>query len=255
MKKFVAKKIIIIDNLTIHYQQAGQGPVLVLLPGWQVAVERYQEALDCFSKDYTVYALDLPGFGKSGTPKNPWSLNDYVNFLGQFIKTLNIKDYSILAHSFGARLAIKLASQGDPRLKNLVLTGAAGIKHALTLKQAILFALAKISRPFFSLPVLKKIKPVLERIFLGHKDYYQAGPVMRETMRLVIKEDLRPLLPQIHTPTLLIWGEKDQSTPVGDARIMHENIPHSKLEIIPGADHGLPYRQAGVFCEKVREFL
>ena len=248
-------KSITINGITTHYQQSGQGPVLILLPGWQLTVDKYQEVIDFFSKDHAVYALDLPGFGKSDTPKNPWTLNDYVNFLEQFIRTLKIQDYSIIAHSFGSRIAIKLAAQKPAYLKNIILTGAAGIKHRLTLKQTILFMTAKIAKLFFSLPLLNKLKLKLAKRLLGHKDYYKVGPIMKETMKLAINENLRPFLSQIHVPTLLIWGAKDQSTPVSDARIMHENIHNSELEIIADADHGLPYRKVDIFCEKVNDFL
>jgi pimeloyl-ACP methyl ester carboxylesterase len=60
---------------------------------------------------------------------------------------------------------------------------------------------------------------------------------MRGTLVRVVNEDVRDLLPRIAAPTLLIWGELDDSTPLADGQIMEALIPDAGLVVFPSAGH------------------
>ena len=71
----------------------------------------------------------------------------------------------------------------------------------------------------------------------GSADYAAASPVMRQSMVKVINDNLLSNLPHISRPTLLIWGDKDNDTPLSHAKIMEKSIPDCGLVVIPGGNH------------------
>jgi pimeloyl-ACP methyl ester carboxylesterase len=72
---------------------------------------------------------------------------------------------------------------------------------------------------------------------------------------LVVNEDLRHLLPRIQAPTLLVWGENDQDTPLADELLMEKLMPDAEWVILKGAGHYAYLEQAAVFCRIVETFL
>lgn len=86
-------------------------------------------------------------------------------------------------------------------------------------------------------------------------DYERVQGVMREVFRKVLGQDLGPLLPDVKTPTLIIWGEKDSSTPVADAYTMKENIPRAQLEIIPNINHDLNFKAPDKLVEATHRYI
>lgn len=79
--------------------------------------------------------------------------------------------------------------------------------------------------------------------------------MMRSIMSLSISQDLTPLLPSIKAETLLIWGEKDTATPLGDARIMERLIPGAGLVSFPDAGHYSFLDEPARFRAVAREFF
>jgi len=252
-------KTIKIKNLDINYKSGGRGKPLLFLHGWNGDSNRYVDFIDFFSeKGYQIYVPDLPGFGSSDEPSKPWNLDDYVEFVTEFVEKLNIKDFVLLAHSFGGRVSIKLAAKKYPRIKKLILCSAAGIWHKKSGRQKIMIVAAKCSKVILSLPLLNLLRPRIEKLafrFFGYKDYFQANDIMRETLKKIIAEDLFPLLKEIEVPTFIVWGERDMTTPVKDAYAMKATIKDSQLKIVERGDHGFPYKMPGVFNKLVYEFI
>lgn len=201
-------------------------------------------------KDFLVYSLDLPGFGKSETPRSPFFLADYCEVVKEFIEKLNLQNVSLVGHSFGGRVAIKLAAMNLVTLKKLVLVDSAGIgaKKNLTKK-----FLAKLLKPFFLLPFTEGVRIKIYQ-YIGAEDYV-ATPKLRRTFLNVIQEDLTPLLPTITTPTLIIWGKRDKETPLDFAYILQKNIGHARLVILDNAGHFSFLDSREKFLENLTAFL
>lgn len=164
----------------------------------------------------------------------------------------------LIGHSFGGRIAIKYAARHPEKIEKLILTGAAGIKHSLTVRQRIFFSGVKIGKVVFSLPVLSRFQKYAREV-LGEiakeKDYYKASPRMKEIMKNILAEDLTPVLEKIKVPTLLVWGKLDRSTPLSDGKLMKEKIKNSELVVVDDANHSLPYQKSKRFAEIVLEFV
>jgi pimeloyl-ACP methyl ester carboxylesterase len=233
---------LLIDGKRVNYEDKGTGNVLLLLHGWGSSLQAFSPIISELSKYMRVVAVDLIGFGKSEVMDSPWRVDDYVEFIEKFVVSLNIDKLSILGHSYGGRIIIKLASKKYPvvRLQKIVLVNAAGIKSKRSLKAKIRLFGYKFGRTFYSLPIIKSIYPdAIEELRSRHgsADYKNATPVLRQTLVNSVNEDLSPLLSKISQPTLLIWGENDTATPLSHAKIMEKQIQNSGLVVFENAGH------------------
>ena len=108
------------------------------------------------------------------------------------------------------------------------------------------------------LPVFKwLLSEFLEeyRLKYGSADYKIATPKMRAILSKVVNEDLRPLLPEVNIPTLLVWGGKDTATPVSDAKVMEELLPQVGLVVFDHAGHYSYLDNLPGFLAVVKNFL
>ena len=127
-----------IKGLDINYICEGQGDTVLLLHGWGSNITLFQSAIDLLKTKYRVIAMDMPGFGQSDEPKEPWCVDDYVDFVLEFLKDYEFDKITLLGHSFGGRVIIKLCSRELPfEIDKVILVDAAGVKPKKTLKQKI----------------------------------------------------------------------------------------------------------------------
>ena len=99
----------------------------MFLHGYLSCKESFNYQIDFFSRNYRVLAPDLTGFGENLPLTSPYFLDDYVKDVLKLLNQLDIKRYHIICHSFGARIAIKLATF-DKRIDKIIITGGAGLK-------------------------------------------------------------------------------------------------------------------------------
>jgi pimeloyl-ACP methyl ester carboxylesterase len=246
----IEEKEILIDNLKINYKIAGHGPAILILHGWGGSSHSWSKVQEILAQDnFEVICPDFPGFGKSQNPPKPWGIDDYVNFLSDFVRKLNLEKFFLVAHSFGGGLAARFLSYFPEKVKALILCNAVVIRprKKFSLRRAIAVLLTKFSSPIFSISFFKRtIYPLARKIvykIAGTYDYYLTEGVMRETFKRIIKEDSKDYTSQIKVPTLIVWGKEDKILSLEDAILMKKLILNSKLEIIEKADHN-PHRKA-----------
>jgi pimeloyl-ACP methyl ester carboxylesterase len=229
-----------IENLKIHFEVTGnqQGESIILLHGWGTNLHTFDPAVSELEKNFNVFKPDFPGFGKSDPPETAWGVEDYTKFVEKFVQMNRITNPSIIAHSFGGRVAILYASRNE--VNKLVLIDAAGIRPDRPLKYYLKVYSYKLIKRL--LPLLTGRKRAEEKIKryreqAGSSDYNRAAGMMRNVLVKTVNEDLKHVMPQIKAPTLLIWGENDTATPVKDARIMERLIRGSGLVVLKNAGH------------------
>ena len=241
----------------VCYEAAGEGPPVLLLHGWGANAAAMRPILDALRPDHSVYALDFAGFGQSDPPPEPWGVEEYAQMVIAFLDSLGVGRTDVVGHSFGGRVGIKLAAKRPERVKRLVLVDSAGVPPAQTPGRAALRAGLRAGRAILSVPGLGALRGKAEAVArdrLGSEDYRSAGP-LRETFVRVVAEDLRPHLPEIQAPTLLIWGENDQDTPLADAKMMESSIPDAGLVVLSGAGHFSYLDRPADFARIIRHFL
>lgn len=252
---------IVIGGLEINYKIAGQGEPLLIWHGWGGSSDSWQKVQENLSQNFQVISLDLPGFGKSSNPTQPWKTDDYLAVLSKLAEKLGLKSFYLAGHSFGGGLAAKFSAQNPQKVKALVLTGAAIFRSQkrLNRRQKIASALAKAGSIFERTPLIgKSLYPLARRFiyrFAGVHDYNRASGVMKETFKNIISEDLSGYLPQIKTPTLILWGKEDKSTPLEDAFAIQKLIPDSQVKVIEKANHSPHLTQPEMTAESISAFF
>ncbi|GBU11375.1 alpha/beta hydrolase [Erysipelotrichaceae bacterium] len=224
-----------ICDTRIHYEVSGSGQDIVLLHGWGQNIEMMEPLAIFLAQWFRVWSIDLPGgAGKSAPPPQVWDTYEYTEMLHAFIEHHKIENPSLIGHSFGGRMSIIYAA--TYKTNKIVLLDAAGIKPKRGLDYYAKVYSYKIAKKvqntkFFSAKIAKKVNKA------GSADYQNATPLMKQVMTKVVNQDLRLLLPEIDVPTLIIWGELDEATPLSDAKIMEQKIPNAGLVILKGAGH------------------
>lgn len=244
-----------IDNQQIYYQKVGRGKNLVLLHGYNQDSSSFWNIVNPLKEHYTLWLLDLPGFGRSDPPKKNFKVGDYAEIIYKFIKKQNIKKTAVLGHSLGGRIAIKLASKNFKEVEKIILESSAGIRIKHRLKDYLLYLMAKVIK--FFVPNVFNLKKILRHKFysLIGSDYGDVKEKMRQTFLNVIEEDLSRDMKIIEVPTLLIWGEKDTQVPVASGKIIYHLIKNSKLVVLENTGH-LPHMESpNLFTYYVKDFI
>ena len=78
-----------INGININYEEKGEGELIVLLHGWGSNIKLFANLIDLLSKKYKVVAMDMPGFGESQEPPSAWCVDDYADFVIEFLKAYN----------------------------------------------------------------------------------------------------------------------------------------------------------------------
>ena len=231
-----------IDQMDIHYLVSGEEnkETIILLHGWGASTESYLPIYQYFSKHYQVYAIDLPGFGKSSEPKPTFGVSEYANVIIKFCEKLKIYNPILMGHSFGGRVIIKMIGEQKFLAKQIVLIDSAGIKPKRSIKYYFKVYSYKLGKKIVQLSYSKeKADKIIaeKRKKSGSEDYQNASDILKQVFIRVVNEDLTPFLEHILVPTLLVWGEKDDATPVSDGKKMEKKIPDSGLVILKNAGH------------------
>ncbi len=226
-----------IDNITTNYLQVGEGRDIVVLHGWGCEIKTVMPIVDLLKHCFRVTTLDLPGFGETDSPMEPWDSYDYEAFTYAFIKQLGIKKTSLIGHSHGGRISILLAANYPEIVDKVVLIDSAGLIPKRRLKYYFKVYSFKIAKKCYRL--VNRKQDALDKFYrrFGSEDYQNASGVMRQTMVKVVNDTLLSHLKQIQSPTLLIWGENDDATPLYMAKHMEKEIQDSGLVVIKNAGH------------------
>jgi pimeloyl-ACP methyl ester carboxylesterase len=258
---------IAVGGLRIAFKRAGEGPPLVLLHGALSDSRAWHRQLDGLSDEFTVVAWDAPGCGRSSDPPAPetFRLSDYADYLAGFVDTLDLGRAHMLGLSFGGGLALELYRRHPTVPRTLVLASAyagwAGSLPPEEVEQRRQRALREAD-----LPPEKWVRGYLPGLFTEAAPpelIDEAVAIMSETrpagMKAMVcafaEADLRDVLPHIEVPTLLLYGDADQRSPLNVAEDLHAKIPTSKLVVMPGVGHESNLEAPETFNTEVRSFL
>jgi pimeloyl-ACP methyl ester carboxylesterase len=254
-----------VDGLTITYERAGSGPLVMLLHGYLgdgPSVWRHQ--IDGLAPDFTVVAWNAPGAGASSDPPETYGIDGYAECLAGFLDSLGIGPAHVVGLSFGGALALAFQRRHQAWTKSLVLASAyAGWRGSLGLEaaEARLAQAMRLSRvapdelvetllpTMFALPVAPDD---LEAHRTAMADFH---PIGFRAMAFASAEDVSDVLGTIAVPTLLVYGDNDVRAPMAVAERMHAAIGSSRLVVLEGAGHVCNVELPQRFNEQVRAFL
>ncbi len=259
LKKIYANehsKFIEIDGVQVHYRDEGIGFPIVLLHGTAASLHTWDAWNQELIKNYRVIRMDLPAFGITGPNKNAdYSINNYTQFLHQFLSKLHIEKCYLAGNSLGGNIAWNYTAEHPEKVKKLILIDASGLPT--NKEQPMIFKMAKTpilnSLFLFITPkyfIEKNIKEVYEDdtkitdelITRYHKMALRTGN--RQAFIDRAKTDFTPnefknseKLRSIQTPTILIWGTKDEWIPLDNGKRMNNLLPNATLYLIENSGH------------------
>lgn len=255
-----------IDVLGIpsHYERYGiTGEEVLLLHGWGVTLDACLAPLaKALQGDCRVTALEFPAHGASGRPAQTWGVPEFAAWVNAVTEALQLSPQTVVAHSFGGRVAIYLAAQYPSAVSRMVLTGAAGLIAPKSAAQEA--ELQRYQRQKQRLETLKALplvgryaRVVQERLRdkRSSSDYKALDEEMKKTFVRIITQDLRPMLKGIRQPTLLIWGDRDEETPLWMGKTMAEEIKDAALIIFEGRGHFAYLEEIARFARIVQAFI
>ena len=214
------------------------GEDILLLHGYGSKKESFYYQINFLKNYFRVTAVDFPCFGASECAEEAWGVQEYADWLLKFMDSTGLESPHILAHSFGARVALKLFSVENGRVKKLVLTGGAGLVKSRT---------PQYMRQITRYRRVKRLFPKFAEKHFGSEEYKSLSPLMKQSFKKIVNEDLKSCAAKILAPTLLIYGKDDTTTPpTEEGETFHSLIRGSILEVMEG----------GHFCfsENPKEF-
>lgn len=246
----------------MHYSSIinGKKSNLVFLHGWGGCWQSWYPILEKVKNEFNLYAIDLPGFGQEPI-QIPYHLDNYVDFVIDFITKNKIKNPILIGHSFGGAIASKIAINQPKLITKIILVDAAPIRYDLTLKQKTISSIVKPIKTILSLPFIDRIyqptkKLLYKSLKLENSGYADlTNPILKKTFTNVIREDLSSILPKIKIPTLIIWGEKDIDTPLSAGQKVHQLINRSQFIIYPKSSHFAYLEKPNEFTKDLIKFI
>jgi len=235
-------------------EREGGDPPVLMLHGWGASAASFSGLLQLSRTPRRLVALDLPGFGESPLGSASWTRASYAQLVRQLLISRGWPKATVLGHSYGGGVALRLAGESSPPLDRLILCSASGlplpsaggvgarVRAFRALRKGAEVALpGSLSRP--------AVEWLRQRF--GSADYRTAGP-LRPILVRAVQEDLSSVAEQIKVPTLIIWGGRDQELPlVPYGRRLRELIAPSELVEFEGSGHypfvDEPGRFASVF--------
>ncbi len=274
-------RFIEINDITVHYKQAGEGdPTMVLLHGFGASVFSWRDVIQPLAQRGTVVAFDRPAFGLTERPMrdewngdNPYGTEAQIALTTGLMDTLDIQSAILVGNSAGGTVALLTALDYPERVKALILVDAAVYTGGGS---------PKMLRPLFNTPQMRRIGPLIARriqgwgedfarsawhdptlitaeIWEGYKKPLQVENWDRALWELTSARgrdaNLPERLAEVQMPALVVTGDDDRIVPTEDSIRLAEDLPNAELVIIPNCGH-IPHEECPAeFLDAVFGFL
>ncbi len=261
---------LVVDGLDVHLTEAGSGPPLLLIHGLG-GPQMWQRVIDPLAKQFSVVAVDLPGFGDSAVPHLPYTSADYCALLLHALELLHCHRPIVAGISYGGQIAATFTQLHPEHCSGLILVDSTGLWPSgafarRPLPWALLAALLehailpseRLTLLFgqFSFHDLSKRPPDLCRTF--HRQILGAGrrKAWVNAFRNVLDEaaGFRSVLQNISVPALILWGADDRLVPVRWANEFSRLLARSQMLILDECSHSLPLEKPVDMCEAIVRF-
>jgi len=263
----------------VIYRIAGSGPPIVLIHGMLNSSSHWQSVALNLAGDYTVIAPDLIGHGDSAAPRGDYSLGAHAASIRDLLAAVGIERATVVGHSLGGGVAMQFFYQFPQRVERLVLISSGGLGHEVSpvLRTAALPGMSLL----LSLTIHPRLLDVLRASGGRLRErgntagvYLQAiaralSPLENGEARGAFLHTLRSVI-DVHgqrvsatdrlyllesMPTMIVWGERDNTIPLAHGRKAHEAIPHSSFQTLPDAAHFPHLEDPDGLSEALRQFI
>lgn len=226
-----------------YCRATGQGQPIVYLHGWGCDGGIFQAVAERLP-DYGNYLIDFAGFGNSAPPpEQGWDVFDYARQLIDFMTEKGLSNVTIVAHSFGCRVAMIAASTRPDLVNRALLFAPAGLRR---------FSFVRWCKVRYY-KLCKKLNPARAKRFASD-DYLNVSPALKNTFVKVINRDLSAYARQMRCKTLIVAAVKDTAVPIRAAKRVHKLVKNSDFVTVEG-DHFALFYTPQSFAQIVRLFV
>jgi len=263
----------------VIYRVAGSGPPIVLIHGMLNSSSHWQAVALNLAREYTVIAPDLIGHGDSAAPRGDYSLGAHAASIRDLLSALGVERATIVGHSLGGGVAMQFYYQFPQRVQRLVLVSSGGLGHevspmlrsaalpgtsallSVTIHPRVLGALRLAGRRLRDREIRAGVYIQAVARALSPLENAGAREAFLQTLRAVIDvhgqrvsaTDRLYLLESM--PTLIVWGERDNTIPLSHGREAHEAVPHSHFRTLPRAAHFPHLEDPDGLSQALRTFI
>lgn len=250
------------SSQSLYFTERGSGAPLLLVHGLMVTGEMFQPVIEHLASRYRVIVPDLRGHGQSQGLPPPYTAAQLASDLSHLLDDLGIGSAAVLGYSQGGAIAQQLALDHPQQCDQLILACTYAFNMASLREKMEGYLVPFLLRIFgsrrFAKFILSQGMKQLDKEradwligLLASQDTKLMVSAWRETMMF----DSRTRLTEIKCPTLIVAGSNDEAVPIHHARMLHDGISGSRLEIVEGVDHTLIWSHPETLLRVVDEFL
>jgi pimeloyl-ACP methyl ester carboxylesterase len=262
------------EGTRAHVRDRGPRDTLavVLIHGSNASLYTWEPWAKRLSDRFRVITLDLPGHGLTGAvPNRDYTQEGIVKFIEQVAAILGLHRFAIGGNSMGGRASVLLTIKHPERVTHLILVDSGGLPTKQVAATPLVYRLMGIP---FANRLLLHITPrslvvdglnsaivrkdiITDEMIDRYWDFIRMAGTREATItRSRIRDKpIRNDIPNIKTPTLILWGENDRTIPVEAAYAFHAAIAGSKLIVYPHTGHVPQEEVADESAADVRTFL
>jgi pimeloyl-ACP methyl ester carboxylesterase len=257
-----------VSGARVRYTDVGEGPAVVLLHGFASSLETWDLLVPVLKGRYRVVAVDLKGFGWTDRPAGDYSPQAQADMVLRLLDRRGVREFAVVAHSYGASVALALALAAPERVRRLALYDAWVYEEQLPSfflwsrargLGELLFGLFyeeraedKLALAFYDPSrVPERLIEDVERAFARPGTRAAALAAVRGMRYAAVQDRYRT----IDQPVLLLWGREDVVTPVAVGERLARDLPRSRLVVYPRCGHLAMLEAAAATNAAVAQFL
>ncbi len=252
-----------VGSVDWYYEEAGEGPPLLLLHGLGGSSEDWEHQIPYFSTRYRVLAPDLRGFGHSPRGWARMSVPALARDVATFLDALQVERCLLIGHSMGGAIAQQFTLDHPPRVERLVIANSVPSFRPRSARHYVEF--------LYRLVVMGLLGPARLAEIGAWRSYPDADQAAQRdrairrgsrnsraaylaALRALSGWSVIPRLPELRLPVLVAAAEHDYFGHEETVKFAHA-LPRARLHVFEGAHHGLPSEQPDVFNPVIERFL
>jgi pimeloyl-ACP methyl ester carboxylesterase len=252
---------VLIGKVSLEVEERGAGePSLVFLHYWGGTHRTWNKVAAELQSSYRIVTYDMRGWGQSGATENGYSIAALADEATALIQHLGLKQYVLIGHSMGGKVAQLVASRDPAELVGLILVAPATPTpshlpeeakqqqvHAYDNRETVIQTIAFLTA---RTPDAETVEQIVQDSLSGTPEAKLAWPIS------AMLEDISPEVSKITVPTLVLAGEHDQLDSVEQhRREVIARISGARLEIISDSGHLLPIDEPVRTARAIDQFV
>ena len=227
----------IIEEGKYRYIEVGEGTPMIILHGLMGGLSNFQGVTSHFPKmGYKVLLPELPIYDM---PMLKTNVKNFADYLQKFIEYKGFSEVILLGNSLGGHIGLLHSKLYPEMVKALVITGSSGLYESAMgdgyPKRGDYEFIKKKAQDVFYDPAVAT-KEIVDEVFATVNDRMKLVKTLA-IAKSAIRHNMSKDLPNMQTPTCIIWGENDSVTPPNVAKEFHELLPDSDLFWIAKCGH------------------